>query len=225
MNHHQRAGAQLRWARAGALGTAVVIVSTLAHTSAGGTMPPWWGMLLLTSVTTAALAGLLARPAGRARVAVLLAGGQALQHLAMTAVTGHGATPSVAHGHGHPEGAGHHAEVTASWVQTALAHLHEDLSGPNLAMAVAHLGAAAALGWWLASGERALWSLLHLLLTHPGTLRVLDRAFRAVRAVGAPLIVARGPRRAWSYEGARVCTGMLLSAVVVRRGPPRWSRA
>ena len=43
-------------------------------------------------------------------------------------------------------------------------HLVEDLStAANLGMALAHLVAAAGLGWWLASGERLVWRLVALL--------------------------------------------------------------
>jgi hypothetical protein len=39
----------------------------------------------------------------------------------------------------------------------------QDLTGPNMLMAMAHLAAAALVGWWLSSGEQALWSLICLM--------------------------------------------------------------
>jgi hypothetical protein len=233
-------GAPLRWARAGVLATIVLVVSTLAHTSAGGELPSGWGLLVLMVITTSVLATVLNRPASRLRVVVLLAGGQAVQHAVMTAATGH-TTPTSTHAHvSHHEHGHHHAhadhhshlehaDASAGPAEAWLRHLQEDLTGPNLWMGLAHLIAAAVLGWWVAAGEQALWSLLLLSATVPACALLLTRAAvllrRAASGTDEPdRDCAARPVGLWP-EHVRPVGAVLLSGAVLRRGPPELLRA
>lgn len=240
MEQQQSAGAPLRWARAGVLATIVLIVSTLAHTSAGGDPPSGWGLLALMVITTSVLATVLSRPASRLRVVVLLAGGQAVQHAVMTVTTGH-TTPESArahvphhkHGHHHVHADHHshleHADASAVLAEAWLQHLQEDLTGANLWMGVAHLIAAGVLGWWVATGEQALWSLLLLSATVPACALLLTRAAvllrRAAWGTDEPdRDCAARPVGLWP-EHVRPIGAVLLSGAVLRRGPPELLRA
>jgi hypothetical protein len=225
-----QAGALLRWARAGLLSGTVLTVSALAHTSAGGMLPSVLVLVGLTGATTLILAAVLGRPAGRIRVVGLLAGGQAVLHLAMTVLSGHTPAPVAVHAHHHvhaPTSAlSAHAEASPDLLGTWLSHLQDDLSGPNLAMACAHMVAAVVLGWWLASGERALWGLIRVWVMSGRLLLLARRAAVALRALPAGVDadditrpVSRGPERVQPQHR------LLLACAVVRRGPPRWVSA
>lgn len=220
------AGALLRWSRACLLSLTVLVVSTLAHTSAGGVLPPIWALVGLSAAMTLMLAALLGRPVSRRGVVALLAGGQAALHLSMTALSGHVSKPVAAHGHVHHHDHAHaltSTESTTGMAGSWLSHLQEDLSGPNLAMAVAHLLAGAALGWWLSSGEQALWALIVLMATCPALLLLTARVAAGLRALTARIDVARLTRRFCQWpEHVRLVGRVLLACAVVRRGPPRW---
>lgn len=226
----QLAGVGLRWVRAWVLAAVVLLASVLAHVSAGGHLPSPLGLAVLMLLTTAVLAVALGRPAGRLRVIVLLAGGQTAQHLFMTAVAGHAAPAAGAatghthvhtHAHGVAEPGGHTADA-GSLLTNWLSHLAQDLTGANLAMACAHLIAAAALGLWLAAGERALWALVGLLASTPGVLRLaatMTMVVRALRRRLVTLLTAVRRPRSWSAH-ADLMVGVRLACIVVRRGPP-----
>lgn len=224
------AGALLRWTRAGLLCALVLIVSTLAHTSAGGLLPPTWVFVGLAVATALVLAAVLGCPASRLRVVVMLAGGQAVLHLAMTALSGHASPPARghvpdradAHTASHVHTASHApAEASSDLVDTWLTHVLDDLSGANLAMAGAHLLAAAVLGWWVASGEQALWSLVLLLATSPGLLLLAGRLAVALRAIAAGMDGERLARcLPQSPEHVQAEDRLLLACAVLRRGPP-----
>jgi len=88
-------------------------------------------------------------------------------------------------------------------------HLVADLQPAQLPMALAHLAAAVGVGWWLASGERALFALLDLLAAP--VLRLL--------APAAPVVAPRRLRRP-AYRLPAVRREALLASCVARRGPP-----
>jgi hypothetical protein len=242
------ASVSLRWARAGVLAAVVLIVSTLAHTAAGGVPPPVWGVLAMLVGATVVLAAVLGRPASRTRVVVLVAGGQAVLHVVMTAASGHVSAPAVGREHGqHPEHGEHgehavhahrhaaqHAEqahpdrvdASAGLADAWLHHLGEDLSGPTAAMGLAHLLAAAVLGWWVATGEQALWILLLLAAVVPACVLVLTRAALRVRLIAADDEPVRPePPVGLLPEHLRRTSATLLRCVVPRRGPPEPARA
>lgn len=116
------------------------------------------------------------------------------------------------HAAGHTVG---HGAAQAGW-----SHLVEHLAGQSPAMLLAHLVVVAALGLWLALGERALWTVLVL-----STTRLHDLAEHVLllvlghwaavlheRVHGSPVVVAS--RR------TVVPLPHLLHHVVAHRGPP-----
>ncbi|MGD9961819.1 hypothetical protein [Nocardioides sp.] len=239
-----RAGWVLRWSRAALVAALILGGGLVAHVSAGGLLPDIGILVLLGSATLLGCAALFGRPITTRATVALLALGQAGFHLAMTALAGHA-------GAGSHAGAGDaiRAEVVRSataggrrtgslrdlmaapempasgdlqlavphWAQ----HVVADLSGANALMALAHLTAAAAVGWWLASGEAALWALICLtgrqswkfvLLLTAGAGGTLAFGKRH-RAASAAVRVERPPAR-WVIERRPA-----------RRGPPRLAAA
>jgi hypothetical protein len=110
-------------------------------------------------------------------------------------------------------------------VPSPLGHVFADLTGANAGMALAHLAAAAAVGLWLASGERALWTVLTLTshrvegLVRAGidayvavirTLSGLACTHRLGVAPTSTVLVKRRPPKL-----------LRLARAIVRRGPPR----
>ncbi|WP_242422343.1 MULTISPECIES: hypothetical protein [Frankia] len=89
-----------------------------------------------------------------------------------------------------------------------------DLLPGGPAMAVAHLLAALVLAWWLAAGERLLWTVVRR------TAAVARRLARCLRRRGS----ARGPITITGVQPTfrRGCNRLpsLLRHVVVHRGPP-----
>ena len=150
-----------------------------AHVFAGGLLPGPPVLLLLVALLCCVCAVALGRPASYRVVATLVIAGQAVVHLVLTAVSGHAGTHSVAATT--PEVLDVPAARTRGGVLDDLAvvpeaplattripqphwlgHLQDDLTGPRLLMAVAHMVAAAAVAAWLYSGERAFWNLTAL---------------------------------------------------------------
>lgn len=198
-----RAGTGLRWSRAALITAVAMGTGTAAHVSAGGQLPRAGllaGMALLATVGCAALLG---RPASVRRIVLLTAGGQAMCHLLLTAVAGHRGTVDRA-----PSTHG----VEPDWME----HIIEDVSGPNLLMASAHLAAAAAVGWWLSTGEQALWSLMCLMRRRSGDL--LQRLLTATR----PCPVLSLPREATTRTPSRErpVDRWQIGRRPARRGPP-----
>ncbi|MGH3814105.1 MAG: hypothetical protein ACRDUV_16905, partial [Pseudonocardiaceae bacterium] len=100
-------------------------------------------------------------------------------------------------------------------------HLPDDLAGPDLAMACAHLLAAAALVWWLATGEQALWRLILLRATSPGLVLLAGRLAVAMRALTASVDTGNLARVvSCAPEHLEPEDRLLLACAVVRRGPP-----
>lgn len=181
----------LLWSRALILGLLASALGTVGHVSADGALPGAATLTTLVVVMVALSAPLLLRPASGLRLMVLLAGGQALVHLALTSAAGHS---------GHPvTGPGHDP------FDQVMSHVVG-----HAPMMAAHLAVAALLGLWLARGERALWTLIALatrwiVALAPG-LAVLDAR---PRTLTSPAPGPLGPRSPWQ---ARPHT---------RRGPPR----
>jgi hypothetical protein len=193
--------APLRWLRALTLAAAALLAGSLAHLGADGTLPGPVALTGLLAVATAVTAALLRHAASTRRVLALLVGGQAAIHLALTAASGH-------HEDGPPEPA---LTGPALWLH----HLSEDLTWDHAAMAVAHAAAAAAVGLWLAHGERAVWRLVAI-------------AGQAVVAVVRPLPLPRvlgTPRVVPLTETLLPPTLPAAARSVRRRGPPAASTA
>ncbi|MFI7124826.1 hypothetical protein ACIBQ1_03985 [Nonomuraea sp. NPDC050153] len=89
--------------------------------------------------------------------------------------------------------------------------------GPGLAMPVIHLAVAAGSSWWLARGELALATLLHLNALGAAGVRTL---LAAAITVLAPLAVIGRPRPVPVRREPAPRVPALLAVVVPRRGPP-----
>jgi hypothetical protein len=161
----------------------------LAHLSAGGLMPGPLPLLALLVLGAVLARPLLHRQASTPRLVAMLVGGQAAVHLALTALAGH-----------------HDEEPVPPGATAAVHHLVADLTGRDALMALAHAVAAALVGLWLAAGERALFTVVHLLrsrLAPPPAVRLPTTS------------VAPSP---WSRRAPRPRQVALPSAPV--RGPP-----
>lgn len=178
----QQVSLALRWTRALVLALVAFTTGLAAHVSAGGNLPGPVVLVVLVLVASLPAAALLGRPAGTSRVIALVVFGQTAVHAALTGTAGHkgdpvstrtpvpvqtptsGSTPAErgsyydVYAQGVPGGEADAGPVLPAWAL----HLVADLTGPHALMAAAHLVAAAVVGWWLARGERALWTLLTL---------------------------------------------------------------
>jgi hypothetical protein len=226
----------LRWSRALVLAGVAYGLGVAAHLSAGGLVPGPLGLTVLFAITLVVAAGLLGRAASTLRVTALVVGGQAFIHTVLTAASGHagdavhhqaaGVAPPVDTATVARRGSLYDVYARATHARTGAAdgpavpdwaqHLTDDLTGPHALMAIAHLVAAAAVGLWLASGERALWALV----------RLSRQAFAAtVRHLSASLggtatpVPQAAPARL-DAAPARRLHSFLLATTHVRRGPP-----
>lgn len=202
-----RAGTALTLSRAFIASLVSLLLAVAAHMSAGGLVPALWTLPLMLLLCTVSTAMWLDREASRLRLAALLIAGQTTIHVAMTALAGHG----------EPLGAG--PTGVAGALRDALGHLAADLTPAHAPMALAHLGAAALAGLWLARGERLLWNALRLVA------RAADAALL--------LVVRRAPLPSVATTSRRVRTGhlpvlhlqLMLGDTHARRGPPTSLRA
>lgn len=220
--------ASLRWLRASALASVVVLGGLAGHVAAGGVAPSASAVLMMLAATVVLVAPVLGAPATTGRVVAVVVAGQGLVHLALQVFA-----PSAHHAHS----GGSMLMPVATWSGVSSRHAsmtdaalhrgssaHHDavlplMDGADLAMLVGHLAAAVAVGLWLAAGERAVWSLLALTgRSVTDSLRGLLRA-TALR----PALVGTQPRiepmpgwLAVVLLPASVWDGYAVS----RRGPP-----
>lgn len=209
-----QAGATLRWTRALVLAAVTWSTGTVGHLAAGGELPGAPALALLLATAAVAVAPLLGRELGAGTVIGLLVGGQSAVHGALSALTtagaaGAGASPARA---GH---AGHQAVAAdPAWVH----HLLGGVLGPDVLMGLGHLGAAVVVGWWLAAGERAAWTLLQV------ARRPVADLLRALRALLAwlPPVAGASTRRVPSRPAVHGHSPSLvvLDDSIPRRGPP-----
>lgn len=197
----ERAGWGLRLVRALLLALVTLLLAVVAHSTAGGLLPPPWTFGVMLVLATAGNALLLDREASRVEVVGLLVAGQTALHLALSALAGHrGEAP-----------AGSASAGTA--ILDALHHVVAD-AGSQLPMTLAHLLAAVGSGLWLARGERALWTCLRTVANAARgvVVRVPGEVTPLLRRPAAPLppaLLVAGPPRLVHLRGS-----------VVRRGPP-----
>ena len=187
-----RARGALLWGRAAAVAAVALLAGTTAHASADGVLPGAPALVALLLGGTALLVPLLRTEASRARVVLLLVAGQAGVHGILTALGGHRDDEPV-------------GVSGPAW----LAHLAADLTGPHALMALAHAAAAAVVGLWLASGERAAWALVR---------RATGLLVRQVHRPALPHVARPHPAVA-----VDVCSGPILRVLACsqpRRGPP-----
>jgi hypothetical protein len=232
----ERAAPALRWSRAFVLASVAFGLGVAGHLSAGGLVPGPFGLTLLLALTTTVCAAFLGRAASTLRVTALVTAGQAAIHAALTATSGHAGDPARQAGpHLRPastvtdrrgtfydvyeQGTPARGDATAQLVVPDWAqHLADDLTGPHAAMAVAHLTAAALVGLWLASGERALWALVRLSRT--ALLTTVGRALAVLTFLAAALPVRTGADPRLDGRPPRRLHSALLATTHSRRGPP-----
>lgn len=233
-----RAGLPLRLLRAVLVALVAAMFGAYAHISANGLMPG--GPALLAGFLALVAVGVwaLARPASRWRMVALVAGGQLLTHLYLTALAGHaGDHPATAAPRTPvwgllpvpPLGAerwGSLYDLTTAarpsqggspTIPHWLTHVIDDLSGPHALMAIAHLLAAAGVGCWLALGEQALWLLVALVGVV--ALRLAASLVRGLDLLRRPPVAAPSARPAARLLLPEPLPGPLLGALA-RRGPP-----
>jgi hypothetical protein len=225
----------LLWARAGIVGSLAFVLGVVGHVSADGLLPGP-GPLAALAVLSVVLSGpMLARPASRTRLMLMLVCGQTVIHAVLTVTAGHagdavrsgrsaapvaggdpfGPLPVVG---GHRVGSLQDAFSVGSPSEsgTTLApalpvgHLVNDLSA-HAPMMVAHLAAAVLVGLWLAHGERCLWTLLSL------TGRRLVLAALLTVPVAPRHVSLRSYLRVQAPAGPR---SVWLARPDTRRGPP-----
>jgi hypothetical protein len=238
-----RAGPVLRWVRALMLAAVAFSAGLVAHISAHGLLPGTTALVVLFGCCTVATACFLGSPASTRRVVLLLMGGQTFIHTGLTALAGHAGDP-VRSASPHPVAVpvSHAVDRTGSlfdqyaamtgptanggqltvpfWMQ----HLIADMTGPHAAMAAAHLAAAAVVGLWLASGERAVWAVISLTSdTILAALSSLAMALRALWVSVRPLAPIRVQGAGWAE--CPPLMSRVLTGTVSRRGPPVVLRA
>lgn len=188
-------GWPLRLVRGTVLAVVALLAGTAGHVLAGGAVPDPLLALAPLPVLAAGAALVLRRRVDAVQVGLVLVIGQALLHLVLA--TAPAAPAHAAHAAGAAQDTGH---------GTAL-------------MLGLHLLAAAAGGWWVAAGERALVTLVDLAVVRPAR-AVLDRAL-----VGLLLLAAAARRTTALPRSACVAVARaprpLLSLTTRRCLPPR----
>lgn len=197
------------------------MAGTVAHVGAGGLMPSPSAVLVVLLVSIGAGHVVLSRRASAVRVVLVLVGTQSFTHAGFSLLAGHQGDEPAAHGAGHgTHVTGHtHAEAAAHGpVEMVLASLHH-LAEEGVGMVLAHLAATAALGLWLAWGERALLTVIALLAAPILTpWRALVAASRA--AVANLAHVAARSLSPTSRDRLVPLIDLVVAHTVVRRGPP-----
>lgn len=233
-----RATPALRWSRALVLAGVAFGLGLAAHVSAGGLVPGRFGLTLVFFLALAGCAAFLGRAASTLRITALVVAGQAFIHTALTASSGHAGDPHAASPASTPiddpvslAGTGRSGSLHDIYERGSLArgaggqlvvpdwaqHLVDDLTGPHAAMAVAHVVAAALVGLWLASGERALWALIRL--SRDAVATTVQQLSTAL-AVLTPVPPVEAARPLLDSGPARRLHSVMLASTHSRRGPP-----
>ncbi len=168
----------LLWGRAAVLSGVSLGTGALAHMQADGLLPGAGVLVALVVGGALVSAPFLLHPGSTCRIVTLLVAGQSFVHLALSATAGHrgdavsrGVAPVARRVAASEDRRGSYFDVAYAptagdhagglSVPAPLLHAVTDISAQPL-MALLHLLAAAACGWWLAMGERALWQLIDL---------------------------------------------------------------
>lgn len=223
-----RPGAWMLWPRALVVGLMTFALGVGGHVTGGGRLPSTAALVLLLALCVCVSAPLLAVRATSLRLVMLLAGGQAVVHLLLSVSAGHrGADTAATSQAAHPVAA--HLPLVDGRRVGSLGDAYA-ASSPEMAagdggltlplgssvdallahapMMLAHMGAAAALGLFLAYGESALWTLIALLGSRLLRLPVTNIAVPARRA---PIVQTRP---------TVLSAGRLRLAQDPLRGPP-----
>lgn len=196
----------LRVLRGSLVGLVMIFAGVVGHVSAGGLLPSVGWLVALAGLNFAAAFAIAGRPIPIRYLVLLVVGGQAFIHIALTLTAGHvGETfgPSIQIVNGD-------LLLAFQWH-----HLIADFSA-HAPMMMAHVMAATTVALWLGVGERALWALVafgHARLVRP--LIVLRAAMAAVR------LPAEGVLLTWADGDVLIRPRTdVLSRSVIRRGPP-----
>jgi hypothetical protein len=226
----------LLWSRAAVLSVMALATGSVAHVQADGLLPGPAVLAFLALGGTLAAAPMLRRQGSTRRIVLLLVAGQSAVHMALAVTAGHrgdavvhaARTPSIPAPAGPRTGSyfdvayasrvGEHGGGLS--VPAPLLHAVHDISA-HPGMAVAHLLAAAACGWWLASGERAVWFLAGLAARGWSELAapVLRRWVQAARSAAATATCVELPVLAVAVA-TPLPQSQVRSRSVSRRGPP-----
>lgn len=176
----RRVDAAVLWLRALTVASVFFFLGVAGHVTADGRLPG--PALLVTFFVLSVLLSvpMLTRPASATRLVAMVAGGQTLLHVALSATAGHTGDVAPAVTPARPTGSTGFLPVVdgrrVGSLQDAYAplagteapapalpvgHLVEDLQ-THAPMMAAHLAVAVLVGLWLAHGERALWTLVAL---------------------------------------------------------------
>ncbi|SDS50798.1 hypothetical protein SAMN04488570_2034 [Nocardioides scoriae] len=242
------------WGRALTLSVVALSVGSAAHAEAGGLLPGPLALAVLAVLGTLAALPLLRRPASTLRLVVLTVLGQTAVHTALAVVAGHRGDPVAGPAHapvapavpqvpvGSGAARGSYFEVAYDAAPASLAgdgsggpvvpapllHALTDVVDQPV-MALAHLLAAAACGWWLARGERALWALVTLVAQVADQVAVQPWTRAVARCVAAATLTARAASHGARARGPRPPLLLLEPPprgsqthrrCVSRRGPP-----
>jgi hypothetical protein len=203
--------------RACVLGLVALTSGVIAHAAAGAPLPPTWALLLLLALVTVVAEPLLRHPASTRRVVLLLVGGEMFIHLALSVMNRleqSGVEPMAGMHHGSM----HMGEPGPPAGIGSLPHLVAGLTSQDALMADAHLVAMAVVGWWLAAGERALWTLFACAVRPVA--HAVEVVLSAPTWVYAGEIVVRDLRLVAEEGQRRPGLSVSASREVTRRGPP-----
>jgi hypothetical protein len=206
-----------RWVRALTLPSVLFISALAGHTAAGGVTPAAPVLVFLFVLTVAMLVPLVGAFISPARIVALLIGGGALLHAALellgrsTVMSAMSDPPAMSS----PTSCHLMMQPTSAAPYGSVMSLMRD---GHVIMLLAHLAAAAAVGVWLAAGERVFWNVLRL------AARPVVEAWQTVvavlrGAVGTMLIGHPRPQLCWDRR-RRVCGLLWAAGAVSRRGPP-----
>lgn len=218
------AGVGLRWARAVALAATAWCTASAAHLSGGGRSPAVPIVVVVVALTAWPLTFSLRGRASGLRLVTLLGVGQAAMHAAFVVIGDWGA-PTALQAPGMPAHPGHASLASASSMPGMPGTAEHAMSLlPSPVMVLAHACAAVLLGCVLASGERALFSLIELLvqLARPAV-RICSQVLRVLAALlsgDCPTQVETAAvTRSRGAPGPMLPQHLLVRAVLWR-GPP-----
>jgi hypothetical protein len=223
-----RVAAPALWVRALFAGSFAFFLGAAGHVMAEGLLPGPAFLVALYAFLVVLAVPVLARPASRVRMLVLMVGGQTFIHLCLTLTAGHvgdSKGPAAAP----PRGAGlgqlpvvdgrrvgsFQDAFVGTGAQPAttptlpIHHLVADLQA-HAPMMVAHLAVAGLVALWLAHGEATVFALLAL------TAQALLALVRPVLPVAVPVTV----RSSLPEVAADRLRDLLLGRAHCRRGPP-----
>ena len=227
----------LLWGRATMLSLMALTTGGVAHLQAGGLLPGLTTLVLMVLAGALACVPFLRSRGSAVRIVLLLVAGQSAVHMTLAVTAGHRGDPTPTATPTPTVPAGATGDRTGSYFDVAYAsrvgdqqgglsvpspvlHAFTDISA-HPTMALAHLLAAVACGWWLARGERALWLLVDL--ASRGWTELVASALRswatAARAAAATALSVELPVLAVAVA-TPLPQSQVRSRSVSRRGPP-----